>query len=345
MVKKSKYSDKSCLSELGNHKVERINSLEGYPEVKGMNFENNSDLKQFIKHLGSNGFQATNIGKAIEVLKTMWREKATVFLAFTSNQVSCGNREIITYLTKHKLANVITTTAGGIEEDVIKCLKPFVIGDFDVPGKVLFDKGINRIGNIFVPSDRYLYFERFMNEFLEECYQKQLKTKKIYSVKELMRDLGLKINNKESYLFWAAKNNISVFCPALMDGSFGDMIYFFKHRRPDFLLDITQDMRDIVNIALNSEKTGAIILGGGVSKHHVLNANIYREGCEYLVLVNTGEEYDGSDTGARIEESISWGKVKHNALSVKVHCDASIAFPIIIAGALNEDKENNEEKK
>jgi deoxyhypusine synthase len=335
MANKVKIPDKTRLEDLGNHKVERINSLDGYPEIKGIDFEKEIDLDHFIKSLGSNGFQATNIGKAIEITKAMMREQATIFLAFTSNQVSSGNREIIKYLVKHKLVHVLTTTAGGIEEDIIKCFKPFVIGDFEVPGKVLFDKGINRIGNIFVPSDRYLYFEKFMNEFLEDCYQNQIKSNKIYSVKQLLKDLGNKINDKNSYLFWAAKNEIPVFCPALMDGSFGDMIYFFKHRRPNFLLDITQDMRDIVNIALNAEKTGAIILGGGVAKHHVLNANIYREGCEYLVLINTGDEFDGSDSGAKIEESISWGKVKHNALSVKVHCDATIAFPLIITGALN----------
>ena len=337
---RTKWHEKTRLEDLGNHKVEKINSLEGYPEIKGIDLEKELDVDKFIKQLGSNGFQATNIGKAIEIIKAMVREKATIFLAFTSNQVSCGNREIIKHLAKHKLVHVLATTAGGIEEDIIKCFKPFVIGEFDVPGKVLFDKGINRIGNIFVPSDRYLHFEKFMNCFLEECYQKQIKTNKIYSVKLLLKELGEHINDKNSYLFWAARNDIPVFCPALMDGSFGDMIYFFKHRHPDFLLDITQDMRDIVNIALNAEKTGAIILGGGVAKHHVLNANIYREGLEYLVLVNTGDEFDGSDSGARIEESISWGKVKHNALQVKVHCDASIAFPIIVAGALKEKDKN-----
>ncbi|MFA6088799.1 MAG: deoxyhypusine synthase [Candidatus Woesearchaeota archaeon] len=339
-MKHKKKQEKTKLSDFENHKVEKINSLEGYPEIKGIDLENDITLNDFIKQLGSNGFQATNIGKAIEVTKAMIREKATIFLSFTSNQISCGNREIIKHLVKHKLVHVIATTAGGIEEDIIKCFKPFVIGEFDVPGKVLFDKGINRTGNIFVPSDRYLYFEKFMNEFLEECYQKQLKTKKVLSVKEIMHDLGLKINDKNSYLYWAAKNDIPVFCPALTDGSFGDMLYFFKYRRPDFLIDITQDIRDIVNIALNSEKTGCIILGGGVAKHHVLNANIYREGCEYLVLINTGEEYDGSDSGARVEESIAWGKVKHNALQVKVHCDASIAFPLIIAGALKSKKDD-----
>lgn len=325
------------LNDLENHKPDNINSLDGHPEIKGINFEDDMNLNDFIQGLGSNGFQASHIGQAIETFKAMRREKATIFLAFTSNQITCGNREIINHLVKHKIVNVLTTTAGGIEEDIIKCFKPFVQGSFEVPGRVLFEKGINRTGNIFVPSDRYLYFEKFMNEFLEDCYQKQIKEDRVLCVNEILHDLGLKINDESSYLYWAAKNNIPVFCPALTDGSFGDMLYFFKHRRPKFVLDMTMDMKNIVDIALNAEKTGCLILGGGVAKHHVLNANIYREGCDYMVLVNTGQEFDGSDSGARIEESISWGKVKPDALSVKVHCDASIAFPLIVAGALKSE--------
>lgn len=333
------------LSDLKNHKMETINSLEGFPEIKGLDLDSELDLDKFIKGLSSNGFQATHIGRAIDVFKTMIREKATVFLAFTSNQITSGNREIIKYLVKNKLVDVVVTTAGGIEEDIIKCFKPFVIGDFDVSGRGLFEKGINRTGNIFVPCDRYLNFENFMNPFLEECYQDEKQSGEIYSVKKLLNRLGKKIDNVDSYLFWAYKNNIPVFCPALTDGSMGDMIYFFKYRRPDFLLDMTQDMRDIVDIALNAPLTGCFILGGGVAKHHVLNANIYRDGCDYLVLVNTGQEFDGSDSGARIDESISWGKVKPNAMSVKVNCDATIAFPIIVTGAIRDlEKEENEKK-
>ena len=92
-------------------------------------------------------------------------------------------------------------------------------------------------------------------------------------------------------------------------------------------------VKDIVNIVLNSEKTGGILLGGGISKHFALNANIFKEGFDYLVCINTGQEFDGSDSGARIEEAISWGKVKPNAPSVKVHCDATIAFPLLVAGS------------
>lgn len=53
-----------------------------------------------------------------------------------------------------------------------------------------------------------------------------------------------------------------------------------------------------------------IILGGGVIKHHINNANLMRNGADFSVCINTAAEYDGSDAGARPDEAKSWGKIK-----------------------------------
>lgn len=68
------------------------------------------------------------------------------------------------------------------------------------------------------------------------------------------------------------QNNIPVFCPALTDGSIGDMIYFHSFRSPGLVLDIVQDIRDLNERARTSRKAGMIILGGGVCKHQIANA-------------------------------------------------------------------------
>lgn len=314
------------------------NTLEGYPKIEGYDFEKGLDFNEFLKSFGRMGFQATHLAEGIEIVKAMRREKATIFLAYTSNMVSSGNREIIKYLVKNKKVEVLITAAGGIEEDIIKSLKPFVLGQFDVSGRMLFEHGINRIGNIFVPNDRFAYFDKFMQEFLEKIYEKQKSTGKIYCPHELIKELGLAINSEDSILYWAAKNDIPVFCPGIIDGSLGDMIFFFKQSHPDFYVDVSQEIKDIVQITLNADKTGGIILGGGISKHFALNANIFREGFDYLVYINTAQEFDGSDSGARVEEAITWGKVRSDAPSVKVHCDATIAFPLLVAGAFMDEK-------
>jgi len=316
-------------------------TLEGSPKIKGYNFEEPFDINSFLDSFASTGFQATHLAEGIEIVKIMQREKAKIFLTFTGNLVSSGVREIIKYLVKHKKIDVLVTNAGGIEEDIIKCLKPFALGRFDAPGALLFEHGVNRIGNIYVPNDRYAYFDKWMQEFLAEVYDKQIRDHKIFCPNELAKELGLKIattnrnNCEDSILYWATKNNIPIFCPGIIDGSVGDMVYFFKQSHPDFLIDITKEIKDIVNLVLNPEfeKTGLIALGSGISKHFALNANIFKEGFDYAVYINTAQEFDGSDSGAKVEEAITWGKVKAKAPNVKINCDATIAFPLLVKGA------------
>jgi len=144
--------------------------------------------------------------------------------------------------------------------------------------------------------------------------------------------LGKEINNPESVYYWAYKNNIPVFCPALTDGSIGDMIYFHSYSdKGGLILDIASDIRAINNQAVYAPKSGMLILGGGVIKHHICNANLMRNGADFSVFVNTGHEFDGSDAGAAPEEAKSWGKIKLDANPVKVCADASLVFPLLVA--------------
>jgi deoxyhypusine synthase len=105
--------------------------------------------------------------------------------------------------------------------------------------------------------------------------------------------LGMKINHPDSIYYWAYKNNIPVFCPALTDGSLGDMIYFHSYKNPGLVLDLAGDIRAINDEAVHAKKTGMLILGGGVVKHHICNANLMRNGADFAVYVNTGQEFDG----------------------------------------------------
>ena len=300
-------------------------SIKGYDFGKGVNYKN------IIKSFKSSGAQASEFAKAIEIVNKMIEDKAFIFLGYTSNMVSTGNREIIRYLVENKKVNVLVTTAGGIEEDVIKCLGDFVLGDFRVDGKELRDRGINRIGNIFVSNNLYVKFEKLVQKILEDIYLEQKNNRKIITGCELVWKLGEKINDKKSIYYWAWKNKIPVYCPAIFDGALGDNIYFFKYRRDDFVLDLVEDAKRFNDLVFGKKKTGVIILGSGVVKHSILNANMLRNGADYAVYINTAQEYDASDSGALPEEAISWGKIKKEAKSVKVFGDATIIFPILVA--------------
>src|SRR3989344_797205 len=306
-------------------------------KIEGYDFDNGINYPEMIKKFSSTGIQASNLSKAIDIAKKMIKGKAFIFLGYTSNMVSSGNREIIKYLVKNKMVNVCVTTCGGIEEDIIKCLGDFVLGDFNANGEELRKKGINRIGNIFAANNRYVEFEKFMQPILKEIYEEQKKTGKIICGSDLIWKMGERINNKESICYWAWKNKIRIYCPALTDGALGDNIYFFGLNNSDFKIDLVEDVRRLNNTTVGLKRSGVVILGSGVVKHSILNANMLRNGCDYAVYVNTAQEYDGSDSGALPEEAVSWGKIKGEAKSVKVFGDATILFPLLVAKSFARD--------
>ena len=260
----------------------------------------------------------------------MWRDpktgdKTTIFLGYTSNLISSGLRETLRWLVQHKHVSAIVTTAGGVEEDFIKCLASTYLGSFTASGATLRKQGMNRIGNLLVPNDNYCAFEDWVIPILNKMLKEQEDSKNDeepihWTPSKVIARLGREINDERSVYYWAYKNDIPVFCPALTDGSLGDMLYFhtFKSSPEQLRIDIVEDIRRFNTIAVRAKRAGMIILGGGVVKHHIANACLMRNGAESAVYINTAQEFDGSDAGARPDEAVSWGKIKADAESVKV---------------------------
>ncbi|KAK6824864.1 hypothetical protein PG987_012358 [Apiospora arundinis] len=310
------------------------------------------------------GFQASAMGEAVRIINGMrdWRgeqpaasedgaapaapAKTTIFLGYTSNMISSGLRGIFRWLVEHKHVSAIVTTAGGVEEDFIKCLGDTYMSEFSAKGADLRAKGLNRIGNLMVPNANYCAFEDWLMPILDTLLEEQEASKDTetpinWTPSKIIHRLGKEINDPSSVYYWAYKNNIPVFCPALTDGSLGDMLYFhtFKASPRQLKVDIVEDIRRINTIAVRAQRSGMIILGGGVIKHHIANANLMRNGAESAVYINTAQEFDGSDAGARPDEAVSWGKIKIGADHVKVYLEASACFPFIVASTFAKSTE------
>lgn len=127
------------------------------------------------------------------------------------------------------------------------------------------------------------------------------------------------------------KNKIPVFSPALTDGSLGDMMYFHSQRNPGLIVDILSDIKRLNTMTIAAKNTGVIIVGAGLVKHHICNSNLMRNGADFSVFLNTASEFDVSDSGARPDEAVSWGKIRKNAIPVKIYAEASLILPLLVA--------------
>src|SRR3989344_5554936 len=302
-------------------------------KIKGFQLKKGLKVNDLLESYKSIGFQASHIGKAVDILNQIKKDKAELYLACTSNMVSSGLREIIAQLAEKKLIKAIITTTGAIEEDFIKSTNDFYLGSFNVDDEIVKNNGINRLGNIFVPDKNYCDFEDFHMKFIE----KLAKQKSIWSPSEYAMRLGLELKDNNSVLYQCAKNKIPIFCPGFVDGAIGDHLYFHNQRSKNkIIIDTAADITKFYNMLLQPDKTAGIILGGGIAKHHLIGAAILRNGLDYAIYIQTGTEYDGSLSGAKPKEAVSWNKLKSESKSVCIEADATIVFPMLALSMLNE---------
>jgi deoxyhypusine synthase len=294
-------------------------------------WKNGMRVKDLVSDFGNLGYQSIELRKAADIIIKMKKDNARIFLTFTSNMVTSGLRGFFAQLISLHMADVIVTTVGGIEEDMMKAYgEKFRIGRFSSDDTELHEKGINRVGNILVNNESYMNFEDRILVILDKLYKKQ----KRWAVSEMLREIGLMLGDKSSILYQAAKNNVPIFCPAITDGAFGFHLYLFQQKHPDFFVDVVRDFGNILLSTSYDEKKGVIALGGSVSKHHAILSTLLNGGANYAVYMTTAHKTSGSMSGATTEEAKSWGKVKDESDIATVIGDVTITFPIAMIYAL-----------
>ncbi len=289
-----------------------------------------ASLVDYMRRAG--GFTARHLAEAVEVLEAMFRdEECTVFLAFPACVVATGLRGVLAGLVKRGLVDVIVTTGGTLDHDVARAHGArYLEGSFYVDDSELAEKGVHRLGNVFIPRDDYgPLLEKVVWKVLDELHAGGV-TK--LTSRRLAEELGRRLSDENSILKQAANKGVPIYSPGILDSAVGTQLVLYSQVKK-LELDLIQDERELLDLAFTAKKLGALILGGGISKHHVLWFSQFKGGLDYAVYVTTAQEYDGSLSGARIREAVSWGKVKPEARQVTVDGDATVILPLMLAGA------------
>lgn len=302
--------------------------------VRDIEYSKNMTINQLIgAFFNSGGFTAKKVADGVDILEQMIHDKSCIkFLSFPACIISTGTRGIIKELLKRKLFDVVITTTGTLDHDLARVWKDYYHGSFMADDSQLHQKGINRLGNIFIPLECYgTILEEKIQPILDELFQE----KKKWSTKDLIWEFGKRLQKeqrgKESLLYWAWKNKIPVHVPGITDGAFGSQLWMYYQDHRDFTIDLFKDEQDLSDLVFTAKKTGALVIGGGISKHHVIWWNQFCNGLSYAVYVTTAAEYDGSLSGAQTREAISWGKIAEHAKNVTVEGDATVLLPLMVS--------------
>ena len=306
-------------------------------DVKDYSIETSSISTIFNNMADSGGFQSRNLSDGVNILLRMQNDpKCTKFLSFVGALISTGARGIIRDMLRKKMFDCIITTCGALDHDIARTYDKYYAGDFRLDDITLLKKKIHRLGNVLVPMKNYgPLIEEKVQTCLKDMYSNS--SKREVSTYEIADHIGSMLD-ESSFLYWAHKNNIPVIVPGIVDGAVGSQIWFFSQHHNDFKINVLRDETMLSDLVYEAKKSGAFIIGGGISKHHTLWWNQFRGGLNYTVYITTGAEWDGSLSGAPIAEAISWSKVRTRAKQTTIHGEATIMLPFIYAALLEAKK-------
>jgi deoxyhypusine synthase len=307
-------------------------------------------VKRFVKHIRVNPYMTVKdlisefemagvlgggrMAKAAEILSEMFSKGEYMnILALAGPLVPGGLRRIIRDLVAEGFIHAIVSTGANVTHDIIEALGfRHIIGRAGVDDERLRDRSIGRIYDIFIGEEAFEALERHIHKILDEI---DLSPKEMGNLAtyELLRRLGEKLQDEESILRTSAKKGAPIFCPTIYDSILGMNLWTYAQVK-GLKLNPFLDFTKLVDLTHEAERTGLIILGGGSPKHYALLANIMRGGVDLAVQVTMDRPEAGGLSGAPLEESISWRKIRKGGKMASVIGDATILFPMLIAASL-----------
>jgi len=304
--------------------------------VDDVRVDDRPGLDAFVRRLGAGGgFSAKGVADAVDVLTDILADRdMTVFLSFPADIVATGTRGVHAGRVREGYVDAVVTTCGTLDHDVARSYRPYYHGAWDLDDADLHRRKMYRLGNLVIPQANYGgVVERRTQAILRRLWAAGERS---LSGRRLARALGESIPAREttSILRAAADRDVPVFVPGLTDGAVGSQVWLFWQDHRALSLDLLSDEQANSDLVYDARRSGAIMLGGGISKHHTIWWNQFRDGLDAAVYITTAVEWDGSLSGARTREAISWGKLKPRAPHVTVDGDATVLFPLMVGAAL-----------
>lgn len=300
--------------------------------VSQINVDKDMKIIDLINQFDQSGvLGAGRVARACNILTDMINdEEMRVFMSLGGPLIPGGMRNIITRMISEGHVDLIVSSGANITHDLVEAFGGFHYRHEGKDDEELNQEGIGRIADINVGSDDFTIFE---TEIIK-IFEKISKDKKTLSIQELLYEIGLLVEDENSFVAQAARNNIPIFAPGLIDSMIGLQLWIFSQDH-DFVVDAVADMHYLSDIVFEAEKVGAILLGGGLTKHYTLASNVIKGGLDAAIQITMDRPEAGSLGGAPLEEAKSWAKARCGSSLASVVGDVTVIFPLIYAAALD----------
>jgi len=292
-------------------------------------------------------FNSARLNEACMIYRKMIEEDATICLTMAGALTPAGMGGGIIEMIERGLIDFIITTGANMYHDIHFALDlPLYRGHFAVDDVELAREDIVRIYDIFLPMDTLLETDRYIQENMD--------IEGALSTAEIHHHLGKRLlenapKPEYSILATAAKHDVPIYSPSPGDSSIGMNIAYLKAKGRNITTDVEKDVLETAAIIYSSEKSGAIILGGGAPKNFFMQTQpmlsqilmLPEKGHDYFIQITSDAPHWGGLSGATASEAISWKKMDAKSKThVTVYGDVTIVAPLLFEKVKGMKKEH-----
>ncbi|WP_158055810.1 deoxyhypusine synthase [Halorussus halophilus] len=301
---------------------------------------------ELVGEYGNAGIGAADLHEAVDIYAEMLDDDVTNFFGLAGAMVPTGMRRIVADLIRDGHIDALVTTGANLTHDAIEAIGgKHHHGAEESEGKSmrehdeqLRDEQVDRIYNVYLPQEHFALFESHLREEVFTVLEEE----GAVSIQRLTEELGRannEVNAEEGIEEGAGiaaaayENDVPVYCPAVQDSVLGLQAWMYS-QTSDFTLDALSDMTGITDLAFEAEKSGAMVVGGGVPKNYTLQTMLVApQAYDYAVQLTMDPPQTGGLSGATLDEARSWGKLEKAARNASVYADATITLPLVVAAA------------
>jgi deoxyhypusine synthase len=301
--------------------------------VKHAKVEKGITVNALVQQYKNCAFGAGRLAKAAKIYKEMQADDVTSFFGLAGAMIPAGMRQVVVDMIKRRDIDVLVTTGANLVHDLIEafggehCQGQCMVNDVD-----LKKSQIDRIYDVYLADKHFTTFENKFDAIVTDVLDSQ--PQKQFTISEFLREIGLRVADRNSILRVAVDNDIPIFCPAVADSSIGLQCWTFGYKR-DLRVDAFKDIRQIMNICYKAKRAGALFVGGGVPKNFIMQSMLLiPRGFDFAIQLTMDTPETGGLSGATLDEAKSWGKIGEHAETVTVYSDATITLPILVAATL-----------
>ena len=310
--------------------------------TRPLKIDGKKSVAALLEKMQGISFQGRNLATAYQVWKKMLGDRVMIIMGMSGAMVPAGMRRLVVYMIRNRLIDCLVTTGANLFHDIHETLGRTHFQCSPRIDDVQLQKNlIDRMYDTLADEEEFRDADAMIGRFAAALDQTRP-----YTTREFLNLLGKELGKraKEDGIVTAAyRAGVPLYCPAVADSSIGIGIAENRYERKNqFVFDVIGDVLETAHLASDSPCTGVVYFGGGTPKNFVQQTEVTAafmrnatEGHKYAVQVVTDAPHWGGLSGCTMEEAQSWGKIAHDASMVTVHCDSTIAMPMLVS-ALSE---------